>query len=96
MGNKKSKPDLMDVAIDLKFNAKQFEKQAQKLEKQEKAERKKVLDALQKNQTDNAKIFAENVIRQRKEAINTRRFGVKMSALASKVEGAARTQEMSR
>ena len=32
MGNKKSKPDLYDVAIELKMNAKMLEKQAQKLE----------------------------------------------------------------
>ena len=44
---------------------------------------------------ENAKVFAENVIRNRKEAINLRRFGVKMGALASKIESAARTQEVS-
>ena len=47
---------------------------------------------MNKNQVDNAKIYAETVIRQRKEAINVRRFGVKMSALSAKLESAARTQ----
>ena len=45
---------------------------------------------------ENARVYAETVIRQRKEAINVRRFGVKMGALAAKIEGAARTQEMSK
>ena len=44
---------------------------------------------------DNAKIFAETVIRNRKEALNVKRFGVKMGALASKIESAARTQNIS-
>ena len=44
---------------------------------------------------ENAKIYAENVIRNRKEAISLRRFGVKMGALSSKIESAARTQELS-
>ena len=44
---------------------------------------------------ENAKVYAENVIRNRKEAINLRRFGVKMGALASKLEGAYRTQQVS-
>ena len=44
---------------------------------------------------ENAKIYAENVIRNRKEAINLRRFGVKMGALAAKLESAHRTQEIS-
>ena len=82
MGNGKSKPDLMDVSIELKLNAKMLQKQADKLEAQQKAERKKILDAMNKGQMDNAKIYAETVIRQKREAINVRRFGVKMSALA--------------
>ena len=44
---------------------------------------------------ENAKIFAENVIRNRKEALNLKRFGVKMGALASKLEAAYRTQNIS-
>ena len=44
---------------------------------------------------ENAKVFAENVIRNRKEALNLRRFGVKMGALSAKLESAHRTQEMS-
>jgi division protein CdvB (Snf7/Vps24/ESCRT-III family) len=50
---------------------------------------------MSKNKVDEAKIYAETVIRQRKEAINVRKFGVKMSALASKIESAARTNQMS-
>jgi hypothetical protein len=44
---------------------------------------------------DNAKIFAETVIRNRKEALNVKRFGVKMGALSAKIESAARTQNIS-
>ena len=44
---------------------------------------------------ENAKIYAENVIRNRKEALNLKRFSVKMSAIAAKLEAAARTQQVS-
>lgn len=40
---------------------------------------------------ESARVYAENVIRARKEAVNVRRFGVKMGALAQKVDAAART-----
>jgi hypothetical protein len=40
---------------------------------------------------DNAKIYAETVIRNRKEALNLKRFGVKMGALSAKLESAHRT-----
>ena len=96
MGGKTKKPDLFDVSIELKMQSRMMEKQAQKLEAQERQERKKILDAMNKGQMENARIYAETVIRQRKECINVRRFGVKMGALASKIEGAARTQEMSK
>jgi len=43
---------------------------------------------------ENAKIYAENVIRNRKEALNLKRFSVKMGALASKLESAYRTQSV--
>jgi len=62
----------------------------------EKAELTKIKTALDKGQMENAKVFAENVIRNRKEAINLRRFGVKMGALSAKLESAHRTQEMSK
>ena len=41
---------------------------------------------------DDAKVHAETVIRTRKEAIKVRRFGVKMQALSTKIESAARTE----
>ena len=63
MGGKTKKPDLYDVAIDLKLNAKMMEKQAQKLETQERTERKKILTAIEKGQMENARVYAETVIR---------------------------------
>ena len=68
MGNKQKKPDLQDIAIDLRMQAKSLERQAVKLESGEKAARKKILDALNKGQLDNAKVHAETVIRQKREA----------------------------
>ena len=84
----------MDIAIDLRMQAKSLERQASKLEAGEKANRKKILDALNKGQIDNAKVHAETVIRQNREAKSVRRFGVQMQSLQAKIEGAARTQTM--
>ena len=58
---------------------------------QEKAAKKKCLQYINQGDTDTAKMYAESAIRAKKEALNVRRFGVKMGALASKVESAART-----
>jgi hypothetical protein len=37
---------------------------------------------MNKSQIENAKIFAESVIRYKKEALSKRKFGVKMHALS--------------
>ncbi len=46
---------------------------------------------INKGDLETAKVYAENAIRAKKEAINTRKFAVKMEALASKIESAYRT-----
>ena len=45
---------------------------------------------MNKGQKENAQIYAENCIRLKKEAISTRRYGLKMGALSSKIESAYR------
>merc|ERR1712183_808669 len=95
-GTPTKQPDLQDVAMDLRMTSRTMEKQAQKLEQSETANKKKILEALSKNQMETAKIHAETVIRNKKEAISIRRFGVKMGALSSKLESAYRTQEVSK
>ena len=81
--------------MELKMTSRQLERQSMKLEGTEKGEMNKIKQALDKNQMENAKIYAENIIRNRKESINLRRFGVKMGALAAKLESAHRTQQIS-
>ncbi len=44
MGNKQKKPDLTDIAMDLKMQSRMLEKQSQKLEASEKMECKKIID----------------------------------------------------
>ena len=50
---------------------------------------------MNKGQKENAQIYAENCIRLKKECISTRRYGLKMGALGSKIESAHRAQQMS-
>ena len=59
------------------------------------AERKKAKAAMDKGDMEIAKIHAEGTIRLKKEAIGTRRYGAKMGALASKLDGAVRAQQIS-
>ena len=54
------------------------------------AEKKKAKVAMEKGDMEIAKIHAVSSIRLKKEAIGTRRYGAKMGALASKLDGAVR------
>ena len=72
-----------------------LEKQASKIEAEEASNRKKILDAMNKGQKENAQLYAENCIRLKKESVSTRRYGLKMGALSSKIESAHRAQQMS-
>ena len=56
---------------------------------------KKLYTLWTKVKLENPKIFVEAVIKQIREAINVWRFGVKMEALAFKIEAAAQTNQMS-
>ena len=95
MGGKTQKVDLADVAIELRMQGRMMQKQADKQAAEERAQRKKCLEYINKGDPDSAKMFAEGAIKAKKEALNVRRFGVKMQALSQKVESAARTQQMS-
>ena len=46
---------------------------------------------IKKGDLETAKVYAENAIRAKNEALSTRKFAVKMEALASKIESAYRT-----
>ena len=96
MGGKGSKESLQDTIFNLRFASKQMQREAQRSEREERKEREKVRRALEKGNVDSARIFGENAIRQHNEALNYLRLGSKLDAVASKIQSAERTQELSR
>lgn len=59
--------------FNLKFAAKDLERNAKKCEKSEKEEKTKCKKAMQKNNAEGARIHAENAIRQKNQALNYRK-----------------------
>ncbi|XP_078001403.1 charged multivesicular body protein 1B2-like [Glandiceps talaboti] len=74
--------------FNLKFAAKDLERQAKKCEKEEKTEKTKLKKAIQKGNMEGAKIHAENSIRQKNQALNFRRMSARVDATASRVQTA--------
>ncbi|XP_064628327.1 charged multivesicular body protein 1b-like [Lineus longissimus] len=80
--------------FNLKFAAKQMERSAKKAEKDEKTEKNKLKKAIQKGNMEGAKIFAENAIRKKNEALNMQRMSARVDAVASRVETAIATKQV--
>jgi len=85
--------------FNLRFAAKELQRNAKKCEKDEKTEKNKLKLAIQKGNTENARIHAENAIRKKNEALNYMRMSARIDAVAARVQTAATqkrvTQSMS-
>uniref|UniRef100_A0A6G4ZXG1 Putative vacuolar assembly/sorting protein did2 n=1 Tax=Rhipicephalus microplus TaxID=6941 RepID=A0A6G4ZXG1_RHIMP len=80
--------------FNLKFAAKELERNAKKCEKEEKVEKTKLKKAIQKNNLEGARIHAENSIRQKNQALNYLRMASRVDAVASRVQTAVTTKKV--
>jgi len=74
--------------FNLKFAAKDLERNSKKCEKQEKEEKAKVKKCIQKGNMDGARIHAENAIRNKSQALNYLKMAARVDAVASRVQTA--------
>lgn len=80
--------------FNLKFAVKDLERSAKKCEKEEKLEIAKTKKAIQKGNTEVARIHAENAIRQKSQALNYLRMSARVDAVASRVQTALTTRKV--
>ncbi|GBL84746.1 Charged multivesicular body protein 1a [Araneus ventricosus] len=81
-------PDMQDLLFQLRFSSKQLERLSKRAEKDEKLQRNKIKKAIQQGNMEGAKIYAENAIRKKNEALNYLRMASKIDAVSSKVQSA--------
>lgn len=82
--------------FNLKFASKNLSRESKKCEKEEKAEKTKVKTAIQKNNTEGARIHAENAIRNHNQALNYLRMSARVDAVAARVQTALQTQRVTK
>merc|ERR1711997_949607 len=80
--------------FNLKFAAKQLNRDSKKCEKEEKAERAKLKKAMEKGNMEVARIHAENAIRQKNQALNFLKMSAKIDAVASRIQSAVQTKRV--
>lgn len=80
--------------FNLKFAAKELERNSKKCDKQERLEKVKAKKCIQNGQIESAKIHAENAIRQKNQSINYLRMAARVDAVASRVQTAVTTKKV--
>jgi charged multivesicular body protein 1 len=101
MGNQKAKaPEksasdkMFDMIFEFKMTAKNLKKEAIKAENMEKQFVLKVKDAIEKNNSETAKIFAADAIRKKNEARRYHTLSSKLDAVHSRLQTAYQTQQV--
>merc|ERR1712012_1271779 len=82
--------------FNLKFAAKELERCSKKCDKEEKAEKLKLMKAIEKGNHEVARIHAENAIRQKNQSLNYLRMSARVDATASRVQSAVTTKKVSK
>lgn len=82
--------------FNLKFTAKQLDRNAKKCEKEEKTDKLKLKKAIQKGNMDGARIHAENSIRQKNQALNYMRMSSRIDAVAARVQTAITMKQVTK
>jgi charged multivesicular body protein 1 len=91
MGQKHS---LEDDLIEFRLTSKQMLRSAKKCEKNMASEKVKLKKAIEQGNLDGAKIYAQNVIREKNQNLSFLRLSSRIDAVASRLETAIRMQQV--
>lgn len=92
MGNKVS---LENELINLRLTSKQQQRGATKCNKLENEAKAKLRDAIKAGNVEGARIYAQNAIREKNNALNCLRLSSRIDAVASRLETAIRMKQVS-
>ncbi|KAF2086652.1 hypothetical protein K490DRAFT_74251 [Saccharata proteae CBS 121410] len=85
---------LEKALFNLKFTAKQLNRQAAKAGKDEQTEKAKLEKAMKQNHNDIARIYAQNAIRKQNEKLNLLRLASRIDAVSSRVQTAVTMRQV--
>eukprot|EP00605_Chrysophyceae_sp_TOSAG23-4_P003031 GSChrysophyteH1.ASY1.ANO1.3336.1 assembled CDS len=96
MGNLFSKKDLMDDLIQFRMTSKQMKRSSTKCNKNQEIQKRELKKAIEANDKESARIYAQNVIREKNQALNFLRFASRIDAVASRLETSIRITEVNK
>merc|ERR1711988_277331 len=87
MGNAQLTPkEMMEMTMQMKIQSKMLNRSATRCDKESGKEKLKVRQAMEKGNNEGARLYAENAIRQKNQAMVHRRLAARLDAVASKLE----------
>mmetsp|Transcript_1694 Transcript_1694/g.2025 ORF Transcript_1694/g.2025 Transcript_1694/m.2025 type:complete len:204 (-) Transcript_1694:412-1023(-) len=92
MGNKIS---LEENMIDMRITSKQMQRSAKKCEKNEKMALEKLKKAIKQGNSEGARIYGQDAIREKNQALNCLRMASRIDAVSSRIETAVRMNAVS-
>mmetsp|Transcript_13601 Transcript_13601/g.20449 ORF Transcript_13601/g.20449 Transcript_13601/m.20449 type:complete len:203 (+) Transcript_13601:117-725(+) len=92
MGNSVS---LEEQLIDLRITTKQMQRSAKKCEKNEKAAIEKLKKAIKQGNSEGARIYGQDAIREKNQALNHLRMSSRLDAVSSRIDTAVRMNAVS-
>mmetsp|Transcript_7581 Transcript_7581/g.23905 ORF Transcript_7581/g.23905 Transcript_7581/m.23905 type:complete len:202 (-) Transcript_7581:59-664(-) len=87
---------LHNQLFNLKFTSKSLVRASKKCEKAEKAQKKKLKQAIEKGNMEGARIYAANAIREKNQALSYLQLASRIDAVAARVETAVRMNSLTR
>ena len=91
MGNKIS---LEEELINLRITSKQMQRSSKKCEKNEKAALEKLKKAIQQGNSEGARIYGQDAIREKNQALNHLRMASRLDGCCSRIETAVRMNQV--
>jgi len=95
MGNNSSQ-NLENQIFEMKFASKQLEKASKKCEKQEAAEKKKLVAAIKAGNHDIGRVYAENAIRHKNQGLSYLRLSARLDAVAGRIQTVQNVKQVSK
>jgi charged multivesicular body protein 1 len=91
-----AKHSLEDDLITFRLTSKQMARSAKKCDKNCEIQKEKLKKAIKDGNMEGAKIYAQNVIREKNQSLNFLRLGSRIDAVASRLETAIRMQDVNK
>ena len=95
-GGGRGEKQLMEQIFSLRFTSKQLNRASRKCEATEKAEKNKVKRAIEKGNIEGAKVYAQNAIRKKSEALNYLQLASRLDGVVSRLDTQAKMNTVNR